>query len=77
MSFIINNARQWRVVRVDADGSHQWHNVCDTQYECRATARAFERSRNDGARWFAVHVSHSDEMDINNNRVTAPWNIPA
>ena len=61
---IINNSRQWRVVRVDADGSQS---MAPTMYvirntECRATARAFERSRNDGMHvGLTVHVSHSDE----------------
>ena len=60
--FIIENDRQWRVVRIKPDGSHAFYNVCDTEYECRATARSFERKYGD--RWIAAHLSFTDEWDF-------------
>ena len=60
--FIIENNRQWRVVRIKPDGTHAFYNVCDTKLDAQRNADAFQRKYGD--RWIAAHLSFTDEMDF-------------
>ena len=59
---VIPNNRQWRVVRIKPDGSHAFYNTCDTESECRAIARIFERDNGD--RWIAAHLSFDESWSF-------------
>ena len=74
MSFIIDNAPRWRVVRVAPDGTHQYWNVYDDAETARMNARSRNRNASDdGSVWYAFELSCSDEMDITFGRITPPW----
>ena len=60
--FIIDNNRQWRVVRIKPDGSHAFYNVCDNKSHAQMTADAVQGRYGD--RWIVIHASFTEQCDF-------------